>query len=247
MKNKFKTKCNKNKPVLGKLIFLTLTLIIFVTLFFLTKFSTTINENLISIASAEINRLNFDIIGTKLTSKILNEETLNDILIITKNNQEEIISVDFNLPHAYQLLDNITSILNANLNSIKNGEIALAYLDRETTKRTNNLTLFIPLGSGLNNNLFYNMGPKIPLKINFIGSILTNLETKITNYGLNNALVELFVYIEFHNQIISSFKTEDQVFKYNTVIASEMINGAVPNFYNGTIDKTSESFTKSLE
>ncbi len=73
MKNKFKTKCNKNKPVLGKLIFLTLTLIIFVTLFFLTKFSTTINENLISIASAEINRLNFDIIGTKLTRKILNE------------------------------------------------------------------------------------------------------------------------------------------------------------------------------
>ena len=74
---------------------------------------------------------------------------------------------------------------------------------------------------------------------------MTNLETKVTNYGLNNALVELFVYIKFENEIISPFKRKKIDMEYDTIIASMMIEGEVPSFYNGVIEKESGLITKS--
>ena len=32
-----------------------------------------------------------------------------------------------------------------------------------------------------------NLGPSIYVPINFVGSVLTNIKTKITDYGINNA------------------------------------------------------------
>ena len=85
------------------------------------------------------------------------------------------------------------------------------------------------------------------MRIHFIGSVLTNLKTKVTDYGLNNALVELFVHIEFKTQIMSPFDVEEITLKYDAVIASVMIEGEVPNFYGGTIERESSIYTKEIE
>ena len=73
---------------------------------------------------------------------------------------------------------------------------------------------------------------------------MTNLRTKVTNYGLNNALVEVYVYVEFSNQIITPFKKQEMKLEYDAVIASMMIEGEVPSFYNGTIEKESSIYSE---
>jgi len=243
MKAKLKRKCNFNNfKVLGKIVFFTIILIIGFTFFLLTKFSKNISDNIINISEAEINKISYSFITDKINHNLLNKETLNNILIITKNSNDEILYVDFNWDVAYQVLDNISNTLTSSFNNLEQGGVNIAYYDKDISHKTNGITLNIPIGSVMKNNYFYNLGPKVPVKVNFIGSVLTNLETKITNYGLNNALVEVFVFIEFHNQIIAPFNTKDLTFKYDAVIASMMIEGKVPSFYNGTISKTSEIY-----
>ena len=172
---------------------------------------------------------------------------MKDLLVITKNNNDEILYVDFNLDKAYKILDTVSTVLTTSLNALENGEISMAYKDDNFSRSTNGMILSVPLGSTLKSTYFYNLGPKIPVKINYIGSILTNLQTKVTNYGLNNALVEVFVYIELSNQIMTPFKTKNLKLEYDAVIASMMIEGEVPEFYNGSIEKTSENYTKTVK
>ena len=248
MKTNFKTKCNSNNFIsLSKILFLTIIMIVSFTFFLFFKFSNQIGKNIIQISEAEINKITFGFITNKLNHDLFNKETLKDILILTKNKDDEILYVDFNFDVAYQVLDSISNTLTSSFKELENGSIDIAYYDKNGSHKTNGLILNIPIGTILKNNYFYNLGPKVPVKVNFVGSVLTNLETKITNYGLNNALVEVFVFIEFHNQIMAPFATKDMTFKYDAVIASMMIEGKVPSFYNGTISKTSNIHSEDLE
>lgn len=247
MKTNFKFKCNTNKLIsLSKLLFLAMILIVCFTFFLLIKFSNKISQNIIQISEAEINKVSFSFITDKINHDLLNKETLKDILIITKNKNDEILFVDFNWDVAYKVLDSISNTLTKSFKELEFGNIDIAYYDKDISHKTNGIVLNIPIGSIINNAYFYNLGPKVPVKVNFVGTVLTNLETKITNYGLNNALVEVFVFIEFHNQIMAPFGTKDMTFKYDAVIASMMVEGKVPSFYNGTINKSSEIHTESF-
>ncbi len=249
MKTKFKSKKTKfkyNKKISLSKIPLTIILIIIFTLFLLIKFNQKMNQNLINISELELKRATSNLINTKITHDILNKDTLNNILIINKNSKGEILYVDFNLDNAYQTLDNITNILMNAIKEMQNGTISLAYFNASLSDKTKGLVLNIPLGSTLNSAYFYNFGPKIPTKINFIENILTNLETKVTNYGFNNALVEVYVDIKLTSDIIAPFKTKTIDLEYKTIISSLMIEGEVPDFYNGVIEKASATYSNNL-
>ncbi|MBE6154578.1 MAG: sporulation protein YunB [Firmicutes bacterium] len=246
MKNSFKSKCKHNNKILSIIVFITILFVISFTFFLLQNFNKKTNNNLIEITSAEINKVIYSFITDKLNNSILNTETLSDVLIINKNKNDEILYVDFDLDKAYKILDNVSNTLTSSLKKIENGEISVKYYDDLLSHNSNSLILSIPIGNILNSVYFYNLGPKIPVKINFVGSVLTNLETKVTNYGLNNALVEMFVYIEFHTNIIAPFKTEELILKYDAVIASMMIEGKVPSFYNGVLESKSNIHNETI-
>ena len=50
-----------------------------------------------------------------------------------------------------------------------------------------------------------NLGPKIPIKMELDGNVLTSLKTKVKNYGVNSALIEVYVNIEANVDIIIPF------------------------------------------
>src|SRR5699024_2051633 len=87
--------------------------------------------------------------------------------------------------------------------------------------------------------LMANMGPTIYLKINFTGSILTNIKSKITNYGMNNALVELYVTIKINEEIMAPVVNKTLNIEYDVLIASQVINGRIREYYGGLITGTS--------
>lgn len=247
MRTVFKSKYKENKKQKSRILFFTFLLILLFTFLWLYEFSKHIKNQLIEISSLEVNRVMHRVITDEINHNVLNKESLEDILIINKNEDGQILYVDFNLDKAYQVLDSVSNLLTGYISSLENGEVDIAYYNSNISHLTNSISLNIPIGSTLSNHYFYNLGPKIPVKINFIGSVVTNLETKVTNYGLNNALVEVFVYIEFHNQILSPFQMEDIEFKYDAVIASMMIEGEVPSFYNGVLKNETDIYSKKVE
>ncbi len=242
MRSGFKSKYSRDGKWLGKIIFITIILIILLTIFLLYEFLTNINNALIEISKSEITRVTYSFLTERLDSNVFNNTNLEDILLIQKNNQDEILYVDFNLEQAYLVLDEVSEVLTNSFQELEDGEVTVAYYDEELSHELGSMVLSIPLGHSFNNLYFYNLGPKVPVRIHFVGSVLTNLKTKVTNYGLNNALVELFVYIEFKTQIMSPFQVEEITLEYEAVIASMMIQGEVPNFYGGTIEKSSSIY-----
>ncbi len=247
MRNVFKSKINYKNKMGSKIIVGTIILIIILTIFLLSKFNKEMNNSLINISTREIKRVTYSIINERLNRKIMNEDNLEDILVITKDQKGKILMVDFNLDRAYKLLDKISGVLTETLKSTEGGNIDIQYLDYKMSHKTNSLILNIPLGSILKSTYFYNFGPLIPVKINYIGSVLTNLHTKITNYGLNNALVEVFVYVKLNNEVITPFKVHKEDLEYDSLIASMMIEGEVPSFYNGEITKESGIYKTNIE
>ncbi len=250
MKYKFKAKHKKrltNNKIQGKIGIITGILIISLTVFLLVKFNKGITNNLEEFSKEELERVMNYLVTDRLTNDILNKDSLKDILIIKENDKKEILYVDFNLDNAYKILDVVSDTLTNSYKMIEDGTIEVGYLDKSLSHKTNSMILNIPIGSLFKGGYFYNVGPKIPVKINFIGTVLTNLETKITNYGFNNALVEVFVYIKFTNNIMMPFKDKKLTLEYKNVIASMMIEGEVPSFYNGVIEKDSAIIEKKIE
>ncbi len=246
MKNGFKSIRKYSGKNISRIVFVTIILIIFLTIFLFVKFINGIDETIINISTNEIRRVTYSFITNKLNSSVFNNNSLNDILILEKNNKGEIIYVDFDLEQAYIVLDEVSKILTESFSALENGNITVNYLDKSLTHELGSMVLSIPIGNSFNNLYFYNFGPRIPVKVNFIGSVLTNLKTKVTNYGLNNALVEMFVYIEFNIQIMGPYKVEEVNLEYDAVIASMMVEGEVPSWYGGLIESQSNAYTKKV-
>lgn len=249
MKYTFKTKSRSkyNNKIFGKILILTLILIIIFTFFLLYNFNSKASHVLEKISTDEIKRVTYELVNNNINPNIFNQEVLNNILIINKNANNEILYIDFNLSKAYEILNTVSNNLTNTLKNIETGEISLSYYNPKLSHKTNGVILNIPFGNTLNNTYFYNLGPKIPVKINFIGSILTNLDTKVTNYGLNNALVEVFISLKLSTAIIAPFRYKTIDLQYNTLIASMMLEGKVPSFYNGLIEKESNIVSKKIE
>ena len=90
-----------------------------------------------------------------------------------------------------------------------------------------------------NNILLENLGFRIPCKVNFVNDIEINFKTKVTDYGLNNVLVELYLVVNVENDLLSPQGHETFKEDYEIVIASKVIMGRIPDYYGGMFEKSS--------
>ena len=133
----------------------------------------------------------------------------------------------------YDITDHISSNIINEINDLKLEQID--FVSKSHTKNKN-VFLAIPSGVATNNVLFYNLGPKIPIKVAYIGNLFTNIKTNIKDYGINNALVEVYICIDIHNQIIAPFIDKVKKSSYTLLIASTIIQGQIPDYYNGLME-----------
>ena len=103
----------------------------------------------------------------------------------------------------------------------------------------NGLILKVPLFLGSDNIFLNNIGPRIPIVVNFNETFLTNVKTKVTNYGFNNALLEVYITVEMQKLMITPLKKDNSKFHYNILVSSLVVNGSVPEFYGGTYESSS--------
>lgn len=215
----------KNKIKRKTYILVTILLIFFMSFTALYVYTSKINNNLITISRQTFQNEIYSVIESSL-KYLIGKEDFNDILKIYKNNDGEILYVDYDLPESYKYLNTINE-------GIKK------YFNKDSS-----LILKFPFMVGSNNIIFNNFGPKITVKISYINAILTNINTKITNYGLNNALVEAYVKITIEGLIITPVTESKQKISYDLLISSKVINGRVPSFYGNAI--TSNSGIKDI-
>ena len=234
------TKFKKRKKYrISKVVILDMALIFFFTYILFIGYSKFVSKRLIDIAHVKLNEFMDYFLSNKVNYDLFKGDNLKDIIVINKNSDGEILYVSYDMDKSYKVLDLVTKELENTINDLENGNVGNT---QNIRGGKNGILLKFPMFIG-NNAIISNLGPKIYVPINFVGSILTNLKTKITDYGINNALVEIYVTVKLSTNIISPTSSKEMVIDYDALIASVVVNGRVPSVYGGIIQSKSSGLS----
>lgn len=90
----------------------------------------------------------------------------------------------------------------------------------------------IPIGMATGSTILANLGPKIPVHFEIIGSVQTNIVHEVKEFGVNAAMFEIFIPVTVDVQIVIPFSTEVTEITTDVFVDSRVIMGRVPEFYN---------------
>ena len=154
----------------------------------------------------------------KSNNFITNEE-VNDILYIDKNKSNEIVYLDYDIDKTYKLLNK--------------------YIDSLKKENSKSKILTVPFFIASDNIIISSLGPKIKFKYEIIDNVKGKIKTKVTDFGVNNALVEMYFELEIGYLVVIPMNKKESVLKTEILISSKIINGKVPTFYGKNIFKES--------
>ena len=228
----------------NKFIIILILLIIFIFLSF--KFiNLKVNPVLLDYAEMESRKLASIIINDAINQNVA-KSNIDDMFIITKEG-DEIKSIDFNPVVVNQMLTSTTSLIQSNLKYLEQGKVELLNLTNEALieynqdKLKQGIIYEIPSGIVFGNSFLANIGPKIPVKFSLVGDITSYVNTQVTDYGINNALIEVNVVLDLSIQIILPFVTDKITIDTSIPVALKLIQGNVPNYYLNGLNNNSPS------
>ncbi len=212
-------------------VILLITIFVIITLFFALKnIMINITNIILDYAEAESERLITEIINNSSPKDVFDKLTLENLYTITKNKQNEIEMLDYNVLIVNEFLDKVTDNIQTNLKNMED-----------------KVLLKIPIGIATDNPIFNNLGPKIPMKLKLISSVLTNVNTSLKPYGINNCLIEISVNIEVRAKIILPVISKNIIITNDIPISYKLINGKIPSYYGYGIEKNSNEYSLPLE
>lgn len=237
MRKRFKKINKKNTNIITHIVVFFLIFIISIIL--VNLYGKKSNDDIKNVVDQKIDKILYQLFNELVTNDVINKENINNMLIITKNNKGEILTVNYDLEEAYKILTSVTKLLSESIKNLENGKISVNIDDKYLKSGKNGLILYVPFFLSSKNVFLNNLGPKIPILINFNENILTNVKTKVTNYGFNNALLEIYITVEMQKLIITPVARNDSKFNYDILVAALVVNGSVPEFYGGYYQSSS--------
>ena len=128
----------------------------------------------------------------KSNNFITNEE-VNDILYIDKNKSNEIVYLDYDIDKTYKLLNK--------------------YIDSLKKDNSKSKILTVPFFIASDNIIISSLGPKIKFKYEIIDNVKGKIKTKVTDFGVNNALVEMYFELEIGYLVVIPMNKKESVLK----------------------------------
>lgn len=241
---RFKSKKNKELAITKLIVVAFLSSFILSMLLF-NYYGNSNTSKLVSLATHKIEKVTYQFFSDLITDEVINNESTKDIFEIVKNSNNEIISVDYNMENTYKLLTSISGVLKSNLNNFEKGISSIEIDDYYLRQNKYGNYLLVPVFFGSNNIFLTSMGPKIPVYFHFSGSLLTNIKTKVTEYGFNNALLEIYVTVKINEEITTPIDKNIDTIDYDILISSKVINGKVPEFYSNGLVSNSNILKKN--
>lgn len=223
-----------------------------VSLFFVLKYiNNKISPVILNYAELEARKLSSVIINSAVTTSTKNIN-FEDLFIVTKDNNGEIRTIDFNPTQVNELLAIATESIQNNLKKLEEGDIEGLDLSRSSylgsdDKLKEGVIFEIPSGLVFGNSFFSNLGPKVPVKISLIGDIFSEISTKVTNYGINNALIEIRINLKIMEQVFLPISSNKIEIETSIPLTLKLIQGTVPSYYLTGLNQNSSSFSLPTE
>jgi len=182
-----------------------------------------------SYSEIEMKRVVTTVINKSVTEELTNQFNVDDLFII-KNFDSNVTTVDFDPVILNRVMSFISDIVYDNL-------ILISKKDQETLKKYNvsDSIFYIPSGIIFDSIWLNNLGPKIPIKMEIISSINPDIETKVSEYGINNSLIEVFIHVIASVKMILPTSSIDMEITVVVPLTVKLIQGNVPEYYLGNL------------
>lgn len=164
---------------------------------------------------------------------ILSEMKNSDFYVVSKNKEGDIETIDYNT----YLVNDLLNKMSTNLYNIV----------KQEERSDKDASFYIPLGAISKNPLLVDKGPKIPVRMHAIGSVISNINTKVKDFGINNSFIEMSVHVEVTEKVILPVTSGEIKISNDIPLAYKIIKGKIPNYYGGVIDRNSNVYSLPVE
>lgn len=200
-----------------------------------------IEPTLLSIAEARTRQIASEAINDALSKKIVDNMELKDLITIHEDTKGEAVGYSFN-PQIYNRVVADTNIrVEQYLEYIEAGDLEKLepfkndiHVDYKRTKEQKGIVYFIPLGMATDNALLANLGPRVPVRFEILGNVISDIETKIKETGINNTYLEIYINVRVATDVIVPFSDKGTEISHSIKIGDLFLQGKVPQYYNGS-------------
>lgn len=182
------------------------------------------NEILFPMAESQTRKVIAMIINKSCTNVNIGD----NLYVINKDSNNEIKMITYNSFEVTKLINQVTTNIENMIGDIENGK--MDYYGN-TLNKENGVIAEIPFGVIFGNSLLANVGPKIKLRLNLLGDIISNIETEIKPYGINNAYVEVRIHLTVTARIVLPFVSEKVVISNVIPLSMNIVQGNIPEAY----------------
>lgn len=186
-------------------------------------------------AENEVKKISSLIISDTVESISFSEEETMSFFNTLTNKNDEVISVDFNTAKINKSLVKLNKAVYKDLKLFENGRYKL----EDTEIETEDLIYKIPLGYITGNYTLSYIGPKVPLKAKVIGSVVSNIKTEVSSYGINNSLLKVYIDVTVNMRFMLPLISKDVLVNNSIPLVVKIIQGKIPNVYGGSYAVTS--------
>ncbi|MBR3661275.1 MAG: sporulation protein YunB [Bacilli bacterium] len=209
-----------------------LLIILFIIIILSIILITFLNKKVVPIYMSYSKGVMKRVVTTVINKTVSDIEIGNDLFIIKETNTTEMASYDPIVLN--KIISSISNNVYDNLKKIED-------MDKNSFNKFNidQNIFYIPTGIIFDSVMLNNIGPKIPVKLELIDSINSSIETKVTEYGINNSLIEVSVKVIATIRTILPISSDDMEVQVIVPIAVKIIQGNIPEYYFGGVNKKS--------
>lgn len=202
--------------------FILLIIFTFIILFFL---SNKVMPFYMNYSEAEMKRVVTTVINKSVTEEVTNQLEVDSLFALKKENDNTII-VDFDPVIVNRVMSKISDVVYNNLKLIsKKDKLTLEKYNLDESY------FYIPSGIIFNTTMLNNFGPRIPINLEIISSVNPNLKTEVTEYGINNSLIEVYINVIVDVKMILPMYANTMQIVVVVPLAVKLIQGEVPKYY----------------
>lgn len=180
-------------------------------------------------------------IAALVINKAINKKTvdigLNDVIELQPGSDGAPPSANLKTEIVNQKLSEITDQIQKNLTTAETGDLTsleqLTDVQIDTNNSGNGIVYDVPIGQATNMALLGNLGPKIPVRFHAIGDVRPDVKIDPKPMGINNTWIDVSLHFVVSVQIITPFATKITQLDQTIPIGGRLIQGAVPQYYNG--------------
>ena len=206
-------------------LLITFILLIIFTFIILVFLSNKVMPFYMNYSEAEMKRVVTTVINKSVTEEVTNQLEVDSLFVLKKENDNTII-VDFDPVIVNRVMSKISDVVYNNLKLIsKKDKLTLEKYNLDESY------FYIPSGIIFNTTMLNNIGPRIPIDLEIISSVNPNLKTEVTEYGINNSLIEVYINVIVDVKMILPMYANTMQIVVVLPLAVKLIQGEVPKYY----------------